>query len=261
MSSSELEALKDTYPPKSSPPQPADPPIFYYEYRLDPVCHGRQPGSVEGNMCELSAESCDGHPGNGPYMAVVRRVVRTADDEPETGWSDLNVTCFPEVAPGRSGQVADERIAKAFTVTKFALPVPATDPPRTDPLVNKPVYFTTDFAEAGYESGEIRTIPPAQMLGRDLKIMPELKNITYDYGDGTTHGPTTDTGAPYPDGTITHTYETTDSVQPRITATYTGRYSLDGGPWRPLGIDVEVTGNPITLTPTEYTTELVQPPT
>ena len=68
-------------------------------------------------------------------------------------------------------------------------------------------------------------------------------------------------GAPYPDGTITHTYDTTDPVQPRITATYTGRYSLDGGPWRPLGIDVEVTGNPITLTPTEYTTELVQPPT
>ena len=257
----EVTSLADEFPPDSTPARPKDPPVSYYEYSSQPMCSGRTPGSSEGNMCTEAEIKCDTAPGDGPWMVIARRELLTEDDSVQSTWEEIGSTCFPEAIPGRSGQVADARIAKAFTVTKFALPVPATDPPRADPLVNKPVYFTTDFAEAGYESGEIRTIPPGQMLGRDLKIVPELKNITYDYGDGTTHGPTTNTGAPYPDGTITHTYETTDPVQPRITATYTGRYSLDGGPWRPLGIDVEVTGNPITLTPTEYTTELVQPPT
>ncbi|WP_374929014.1 hypothetical protein [Kytococcus sedentarius] len=193
-------------------------------------------------------------------MVIARREFLTEDDSPQSGWREIATTCFPEAIPGRSGQVADERIAKAFKVTKFALPVPAWDPPRTDPLVNKPVYFMTDFAEAGYESGEIRTIPPGEMLGHELRIMPELKSVTYDFGDGTTKGPTTDKGAEYPDGEITHTYETTDPVQPKITAEYTGKYSLDGGDWRPLGIYVEVESDPATLTPSELTTELVQPP-
>ncbi|WP_462418887.1 hypothetical protein [Kytococcus sp. Marseille-QA3725] len=186
--------------------------------------------------------------------------MRTEDDTEVQWWEHLDVTCFPAALPARSGQVADERIAKAFKVTKFAAPVPEWDPPRTDPLVNKPVYFMTGFAQEGYEPYELRAVAPEEMLGHDLQIMPELKSVTYDFGDGTTKGPTTDTGNTYPDGEITHTYTSTDPVKPRITAIYTGRYQLDGGEWHPLGLEVEVEGEPLTLTPSELTTELVAPP-
>lgn len=210
-------------------------------------------------MCTEAAEGCEGAQGEGPLTAIASRVVRTEDDEPVSGWSEVGQTCFPGAVPGRSGQVADERIARAFKVTRFAAPVPAWDPPRTDPYVQKPVYFMADFVEAGFESGEVRTVAPGEMLGHDLKIMPVLQTVTYDFGDGRVHGPTSDTGAQYPKGKVTHVYTSTRPVEPRVVARYTGRYQLDGGEWRPLGLTVEVEGEPVTLTPSELTTELVAP--
>ncbi len=252
--------LADQHPPGSAPEVKGDPPTSYYVYVPQPVCGNVTPGNTEGNSCEHADKRCDTAAGDGPFMVIHKREMLTKDDEPQSGWQQVGLTCFPEAVPGRSGQVADERIAKAFKVTKFAVPVPTWDPPRDNPLVNKPVYFMAEFAEAGYESGEERHIQPAEMLGHELQIMPELKYVTYDFGDGTTEGPTADTGGEYPDGKITHTYEKTNPVKPGITATYTGSYSLDGGPWRPLGINVDVASQPKTLTPTTWTTELVLPP-
>ena len=261
MLKNEVEELADKRPPKSAPPAPGKPPTLYYEYVVQPTCPGIRPGPDEhGADCNLSRHGCDGYLGDGPLVTISERILRTQDDEVVQGWSFVGKTCYPEAVPGRSGEVADKRIAKAFKVTPFALPVPTWDPPRTDPLVNKPVYFTTTFAKAGYEPNETRTIPPSQMLGHDLKILPELKNVTYHFGDGDQHGPTVDTGGEYPDGTVTHTYTRAGTVHPRITATYTGRYSLDGGPWRPLGLEVTVKGEPTTLTPTTLVTELVPNP-
>ncbi|MFC0358846.1 hypothetical protein ACFFHC_03395 [Kytococcus schroeteri] len=255
----EAEALADAVPPRGAPPAPGKPPKLYYEYVVFPSC-GQPPGPWDGYDCGQTHHGCAGTPSGGLLYMVSQRVMRTEGDSEVEPWSHLDDTCFPEAVPGRSGEVADKRIAKAFKVTKFALPVPTWDPPRTDPLVNKPVYFTTTFAKAGYEPNETRTIPPSQMLGHDLKILPELKNVTYHFGDGDQHGPTVDTGGEYPDGNITHTYTKAGTLHPRITATYTDRYSLDNGPWRPLGIEVTVKGDPATLTPTTLVTELVPNP-
>lgn len=251
----ETHELVNELPPNSRQPDPAEPPTFYYQYTAVPNCPGRRNGDIEGNDCDLSRHRCDGNVlGDGPFMMIVRREMRSEDDTPVSSWMDLDATCFPDAMPPRSGVPGAELAQKAFDTTTFAAPVPEWQPPTDDALVNKPVFFMAGFAEEGYEDGEVRRLDPADMLGHDLSIRPRLIDVTYDFGDGTTHGPTDDLGGPWPDGTVTHTYSGTGTVSPEITATYTADYRLDGGPWTPVPHQITLTSEPQELTLVEYLT-------
>ena len=95
------------------------------------------------------------------------------------------------------------------------------------------------------------------MLGHELEIRLRAIAAQYEFGDGDREGPTDDFGGPWPDGSVTHTYETTDLARAYVTVTYTADYRLDGGPWTPVPYEFPKMSAPGEITPVEYLTRNV----
>lgn len=67
------------------------------------------------------------------------------------------------------------------------------------------------------------------LLGTPVILRATPTHYTWHWGDGTTTS-TTSRGTPWPNPTITHTYNPRDDqVQVRLTTTWVGHYSLNGG--------------------------------
>jgi hypothetical protein len=79
--------------------------------------------------------------------------------------------------------------------------------------------------------------------GHDVAVRAIPTSYTWDYGDGTTLGPTGDPGGPLSGDRIgeatatSHRYARTGDVQVTLTTTYRGEYSFNGTDW--IGIDGE----------------------
>jgi len=88
------------------------------------------------------------------------------------------------------------------------------------------------------------------ILGHDVTITATPVTYTFDYGD-TTQTTTTDPGyavdkAGYDFETPTsHVYEDTGKTHARVTTTFTGSYSVDGGPDQDIPGTATVTSNPL----------------
>ncbi|ABS04683.1 hypothetical protein Krad_3219 [Kineococcus radiotolerans SRS30216 = ATCC BAA-149] len=72
------------------------------------------------------------------------------------------------------------------------------------------------------------------VLGYPVTVRATPTSWTWDLGDGTTLGPTTDPGNPYPRATLTHAYDTPGEHLITLTTTYTGEYTVAGLPYRPV---------------------------
>jgi hypothetical protein len=72
-----------------------------------------------------------------------------------------------------------------------------------------------------HDFGAIDTV-----LGR-LRVTA-TSTYTVDWGDGTTTGPHTNPGGPYPSGSITHLYQSTGQVDVTVTQNWTASWSLAG---------------------------------
>lgn len=76
---------------------------------------------------------------------------------------------------------------------------------------------------------------------------------TWDYGDGTTLGPTTHSGYPLGEDEwdtpteTSHRYTKTGDVHVTLTTTFEGEYSIAGGPWLPVEGTTTVTSTPVEL--------------
>ena len=208
------------------------------------VCGGNSPDAPKVEICGSAIEYCETYAPDspGPHAHIYRR---TADASgPLDGWQVVAPTCFTPLVPTRSGQPAEElteaMIIEAFHRTDFALPQTVVQPPGGQTLVNLPVYFELVWPEAGFQPEEVDTIA---LAGHQVRIRPVLVGITYVTGDGTTIGPTTDLGGPYPDGTITHTYEASSKgLDPYISVEYGGQVSVDGGGWNIIPATATVEG-------------------
>jgi hypothetical protein len=83
---------------------------------------------------------------------------------------------------------------------------------------------------------------PVTLLGQPVVVRPSVESYTFNFGDGTTSGPTKNPGAPYPRKDITHKYVDTGGVAASVSVTYTARFSVGGGPWQDVPGTVTVTG-------------------
>ncbi|MEZ0164063.1 hypothetical protein AB2L27_04690 [Kineococcus sp. LSe6-4] len=72
------------------------------------------------------------------------------------------------------------------------------------------------------------------VLGFPVRIRATPSSWTWDLGDGTRLGPTSDPGRPYPQQTLTHTYTTPGDRAVTLTTTWTGEYTIAGLPYRPI---------------------------
>jgi hypothetical protein len=122
------------------------------------------------------------------------------------------------------------------------LPLPPggvnVQPPNLRTLINVP---TNLFVEADV------TVLDTTLLGFPVQVRATPQSFRWTFGDG--RGLVTDDpGAAYPDLRITHTYTQPGAARLALTTTYSGEYSIAGGPWLPINGTAEVSSSPVTLT-------------
>jgi PKD repeat protein len=81
----------------------------------------------------------------------------------------------------------------------------------------------------------------------------------WDFGDGTTIGPTPDPGGPYPTLTNAHTYTRPGTFSITMTTYYAAEYSVDNGEFEPITGQTSVTGTPVTVQVLAGGADLVAP--
>ena len=178
-----------------------------YEYASVANCPGITPTSANRNdFCKAAADACKGNTpeqGLGPSAKLYRR----ADDPkgtPTGPWEQYGFTCFPQDAPGapKRPMLTMNQILAAFHDTNFAKPTVNIQPKGNVTLVRLETYFELQWPTVGFQPGEVDHPDPARMLGYQVDIEPVLNSVDYVYGDGSSSGPTTSLGGPYPSGDV-----------------------------------------------------------
>lgn len=114
------------------------------------------------------------------------------------------------------------RVKKAVTkvnlsdrLTKMVPTAGVAYQPEFEPLVNVPVYFWCDLPKLFQSRVEI--------IGEvvDVALRP---SFVWSFGDGSTYA-TTESGAPYPSGTIHHTYMKPGTYEVSLLTTWNGTYT------------------------------------
>jgi hypothetical protein len=114
------------------------------------------------------------------------------------------------------------RIRKAVTkvnlsdrLTKLVPTAGVAYQPEFEPLVNVPVFFWCDLPTLFHSRVDI--------IGEvvDVALRP---SFVWSFGDGSVYA-TTENGAPYPDGTILHTYKQPGTYQVSLLTTWNGTYT------------------------------------
>jgi hypothetical protein len=168
-----------------------------------------------------------------------------ADDM--TTWYWMEVANLPpelqptgDCPPG-SGPELDAREAQQAMVTllRQRLPRPQLRIAPGFGLTGMPAYLETG-RELSLESQPLRvdlsTGPvDAQFRGQGA--------YTVDWGDGTVTGPHRVVGAPWPDGTVTHTYLDEGSYEVRVSDRWSVTFTVEGLPAQTVGLDL--TGDPL----------------
>lgn len=222
----------------------------HFEYDSVVNCGTNTPDSATlDDLCGEAARACAGNTaeqGLGPSVRLFRRPISAAG---ATGpWVQYGVTCFPEDAPGPARPALTmAMVLAAFHDTAFAKAELALQPKGNVTLVRLPTYFQARWPQAGYSPGEVDQVDPARMAGFAVEIRPVARTITYVYGDGSTSGPTTSLGGPYPRGHITKTYSHAGTFAVRADVVYGGQFRVNRGQWVDIPGTVTIRGASETL--------------
>ncbi|MGW5240001.1 hypothetical protein ACWEOW_13795 [Monashia sp. NPDC004114] len=224
-----------------------------YEYLSLNDCPEARPDTVtEQVSCAHALRDCPAGEA-GPLLRIWRRTTQAGRLLEQ--WRPRGITCAADVAPGARPTLTMADITAQLMRTPWAQPHVETQPAGNLTLVNLPTYYQVHWSTTGYQPGET---DQALLRGIPVRIRPTLVALRYDFGDGTTHGPTTSTGGTYPDGDIRHAYRAKGTYQTRVTTTFGADYSLDGTTWNPIPQTVTVPGPTTTITVREARAVLVQ---
>jgi hypothetical protein len=130
-------------------------------------------------------------------------------------------------------------------------------PIRPTTVTVEPVPTTlVNFATAFAAETQTQTFT-VTLLGQPVAVRVTPISYVYDFGDGTSLGPTEDHGARYPSPTVTHLYLTPGAVDASVSVTYRGEFSVGGGQWIPVPGTATVDGQPVSVSVREARAELV----
>jgi hypothetical protein len=233
---------------------PADGKAPYYEYRSLPDCDGNNPnrGPENGVLCERALTACPAELVGNNRLTIWQRLVTPPD---ERGiWTVVGTTCHSDIAPGAGPRLTLEQIGAAFMRTPWAKPTVRIQPEGEVTLVNLKTFYRVSWSEEGFEPGEVDV---RTLLGVRVHIRPKLVGFTYEFGDGTSEGPTTSTGGIWPDGDVTHRYRDRGEFGTRVVTTFGADVSLDGRDWFAIPRTVDVPGPVTTVTVKEARAVLV----
>ncbi len=210
-------------------------------YSTEPICNrGSGAGSDMYYGCGEQA-SCGS---NGLEYWIWRHT----DD----GSNIVGATCFESGDAPAADVLTPQRILEAFE----RIPLPESplevQPPGGVTLVNFDTILHTD-AQPFTET--------VQLLNRQITFDIEPAEFTWTLGDGNTLS-TTDPGRAWRSGLpmdeyVSHRYAKAGTVQLRLTTTWSARWRLPNGPWRPVDGTVDITSPPQQLEVTTARPQLV----
>src|SRR5699024_7878024 len=84
-------------------------------------------------------------------------------------------------------------------------------------------------------SGASEHVMNTTVLGVDVEVRASPVNFTWNFGDGDTPLTTTDSGAPWPNGSISHAYEHGGEVTITLDVEWQGEFRIAGASqWLPV---------------------------
>lgn len=213
---------------------PADP--FEYKYELS--CEAKESALLQ--VCLSALPACDQARG-GTHVDWYRKL----RDFPEISWSVLtHGACIYSEKPVNVLEQIAAQINSEFKKTPVKGATIASQPgPHT--LRGNHNNF---YAQATTQNFNIT------LLGQKVHITATPVSYTWNYGDGTTMGPTDLPGTPLPEDRIgeqtltSHAYTTTGKYNITATTHFNGTYSVNNGPTLPIPDQGHINSNPITIT-------------
>ncbi len=218
-------------------------------------CPGTSPAADDGTC--LTAYNCPENEGlAAPEYYRMRRYQRELDpvtNEPLTQWQHVETSCITleERQTLEADQASGPSLLTLVTQEWQRIQIPAAtvriNPPDGQTLVNFDTVFYTEAGEQEF---------PVTVLGQPVVIYAIPVEYTWHHGDGTSQT-TTQPGAPYPSKQVTHVYETTGSVAPRVDVRYRAEFSVAGGDRQGVPGFANVTGASEDLNIVEARAQLV----
>ncbi len=159
---------------------------------------------------------------------------------PGPRWTLNGVLCLPTTTDPTDPTTPPVPVVTLADFQSLPLPaaVPAIQPTGGEALIRMRTNTYVDPTSTTPRTYDLT------LLDTPVQVRATPTTYTWDYGDGTDPVTTTDPGAPYPDLTTWHTYTHTGTVQITLTTTYTGEYSVAGGPWQNIPGTAQITSTP-----------------
>lgn len=181
-----------------------------------PACGRNGPeGSFGDDFCGASGNNCP------PGQTFSTTWTRTGDDP---RWVNQGSRCTTDPTDAAPVVLPTVTVSDLRRVGLPASPV-HLQPDDGQALLNVPLILRT-------MGGTV--VRDTTVLGFPVRIRATPTSWTWDLGDGTRLGPTSDPGRPYPRQTLTHTYTSPGDRTVTLTTTWSGEYSIAGLPYRPV---------------------------
>ena len=206
-------------------------------FGLQNPCTNRTGAQLDDCLAERPCTTADG--GEGVYM----NVVVSHEEDTSTPWGEPMCVAVAEAAGG------EEIVAlPTFTLQDFrtlaVAPAASAVQPAPDTLKGM---HTNVYAEA--QPQQFAT----ELGGFPVQVRAVPVQYAWDYGDGSTLGPTELSGAPLAEGAwdvptdTSHVYAETGDYAITLTTYFAGEYSVAGGPWLPVAGLNDVVSAPVPL--------------
>jgi hypothetical protein len=218
-----------------------------FRYERAPLCREAAGiwtrGSADGTCPELAntAGALRTCPEGDSIVMPMWRQARTSPEAPWGEWTQID-------SGGCGVDLLPELTEADFRLLPIPAPTLTLQPDRGWVLVNIETIVTTSP-----DPITLRT----DLLGHGITVEATPTTWTYDFGDGhtlTTKSP----GHPYPHHDVFHEYETPGTTTITLTATWTGRYLIDGTTtWRDIDGTATTTTTSTPITIEERTSRLV----
>ncbi|MEO8223139.1 MAG: hypothetical protein ABI563_20440, partial [Specibacter sp.] len=189
--------------------------------------------------CSTGADSPDGKPGTAIYWYYAD----TTFSPPQ--WTYLS---GPECVYGEKPRDILAEIAAAIAHEFQRMPVVGAT------IGSQPGPHTLRGEETNVYANAVTQTFNLTMLGQQVTITATPVAYTWDYGDGTTWGPTPHHGAPLHEDRIgeqtqtSHIYTATGRLSMSVVTHFDGTYSVNGGPNLPIPGQGNIPSAPLGLT-------------
>jgi hypothetical protein len=219
-------------------------PPTYVDRYYTPSCSGNGPGvTANTDLCAGATTAC---PDPELQYWVFEQTIVRATGQPTGPYVLADTVCLAPDAPQVDPLVAiPALVQRQFQDVVVLKGVPEVSP-RPETLVNIPTVFET-AADDAYQI-------PLTLLGQSVVITAAPERWTWTFGDGQT-GSTTAKGSR---GRVEHEYRTTGDLTAYVTITWSGTFSVNGGPSQPINGTATTTGEPVTVQVRQARSELVR---